>query len=188
LKKFKTILLLSFILICLFAYSQADKATGQKSDLSSLDIYAKVVGVVLTGLGALFGLPLAVMNFKKTKAEIRKLEREAEALTLNRPDRTEKYEGYNINIEGSKDVVVSITADPRFLGPLLLLLDFIIAWVIITLISYFLGIFIGGFIKSMIILLTACVLLIPILKESIRVRNLLKPKKPIENEVDNNLS
>src|SRR5688572_11398610 len=98
-KKLRIIIVIASLLISYFIYAQSNQTESGPSKLASLDIYAKVIGVVLTGLGTIFGLPLAIMNFKKTKAEIRKLEREAEAMSLNKTDEIKTYAGYKINIE-----------------------------------------------------------------------------------------
>ena len=177
-KNYRKLFVFILFLICSNVYCQS-KVNIDNVDLNSLDIYAKIFGIAITGLGTLFGLPLAVMNFRKTKAEIKKIELEADALLQNSniPKNIEKYEGYKINIENSTDVNVKVTSDPRFLGPLLLLLDFIIAWIILTLMNHFLGAFLPRIIESAITIITACLLLIPILKESLRVKKILKPKK-----------
>ena len=72
-----------FAFICipsLFGQSTTQSAPPIGGWVGQLDIYAKVFGGVVAGLGALFGLPIAVLSFKKTRAEIRKLELEAAAL------------------------------------------------------------------------------------------------------------
>lgn len=48
--------------------------------LSVADEYVKVVGDVLTGLGTVFGLPLVYQTFRKTRAEIAKINLEAAKL------------------------------------------------------------------------------------------------------------
>ena len=164
------------------AFGQGTEQEINPGWLSDLDSYAKVFGLVLTGLGTLFGLPLAILNFRKTRAEIRKLELEANALEKNSPSENQSEEGYRISIADSNHVNIKILADPRFLGPLLLLLDFIIAWIIITLSSYLLGLIVFGMIKRLIVLIIAGILLVPIYRETVRVKKLLKPKKESETE------
>jgi len=162
-------------------FGQGTELENSPSWLSELSNYGKVFGLVLTGLGTLFGLPLAVLNFNKTRAEIRKLELEANALETNIPHENQNKDGYKISIMHSKDVKIKILADPRFLGPLLLLLDFIIAWIIITLSSYLIGLILSGFFKTFTVLVIAGILLIPIYRESVRVKKILKPKSENEN-------
>jgi hypothetical protein len=170
-------LLLAFVAICFSAFCLAEGSSNSQdtSWLSQVDNYSKIVGGVLTGLGTLFGLPLAILHFKKTKAEIRKLELEASSIQQAKPADTTAG-SYHINIEGH-DNAVQILADPRFLGPLLLLLDFIAAWVILTLLGYATGLFIHGPLRTLLILLVASALLVPIYKEARRVRGQLMPKE-----------
>jgi hypothetical protein len=149
--------------------------------LDHVSLYATVFGAVLTGLGTLFGLPLVILNFKKTRAEIRKLELEATALERTGQSIVGDVEGgVSLTVSNSSHVNVQVLADPRFLGPLLLLLDFILAWIVLTFADYFIGIVtsvihIAG-IGMLILLAIACVLLIPIAKEARRVRSVLRPK------------
>lgn len=93
--------------------------TNEPSVISQADIYVKVIGGIIAGLGALLGLPLAVVQFQKTRAEIRKLEREANELQANSLSAA-TWQGHRIVIENSDYATVHILADPRFLGPLLL--------------------------------------------------------------------
>ena len=143
--------------------------------VGELDAYVKVFGAVLTGLGTLFGLPLALLSFRKTRAEIRKLELEAAALQgkANADGRVEA--GTVISISHSHDLNVQVLADPRFLGPLLLLLDFILAWVVLTLAGIFMNLFNFGIISTAALGLLAALLLAPIAKEARRVKQTLKP-------------
>ena len=154
--------------------------------LDHLSIYATVFGAVLTGLGTLFGLPLVVLNFKKTRAEIRKLELEAEALQRTGQSTIGDVEGgTSFTISNSNHLNIQVLADPRFLGPLLLLLDFILAWIVLTFANYFLGIVTGVVglhgIGTALLLVLAFVLLMPIAKEARRVRSVLGPKTEEES-------
>jgi hypothetical protein len=150
--------------------------------LSSLDTYAKVFGGVLTGLGTLFGLPIVALNFKKTQAEIRKLELEAASLKSNLGEGSniagDLEGGISVRINESQDINVQILADPRFLGPLLLLLDFIFAWIILTLAGYFFSLFgLFGLLRTLITGTISALLLIPIAQEARRVKSVLRPKE-----------
>jgi hypothetical protein len=142
--------------------------------LAEADAYVKVVGAVLTGLGTLFGLPIAALVFRKTRAEIRKLELEAAALQGKANASGEVHAGTNISIKNSHNLSVQVLADPRFLGPLLLLLDFILAWVVLTLAGIFLRLFDLGIISTALLGILAAALLAPIAKEARRVRQTLR--------------
>lgn len=123
-------------------------------------------------------MPIVVLNFKKTQAEIRKLELEAASLEANATVAGDLEGGISVNVRDSEYVNVQVLADPRFLGPLLLLLDFIFAWIVITLAGYFLDIFgFSGLIPKLIIGLLAILLLIPIAQEARRVKSVLRPKE-----------
>jgi hypothetical protein len=78
-----------------------------------------------------------------------------------------------ISVDHSPNVTVQVLADPRFLAPLLLLVDFVFAWVLLTLAGYFLRIF--GFPGTVAQGILAAVLLLPIVKQIFRVRAMLRP-------------
>jgi hypothetical protein len=69
---------------------------------------------------------------------------------------------------------VSITADPRLLGPLLLLLDFVTATVVLTVAGYLLS-FGSLYIFSPLLAVVAVVLFTPILREARRLKRVLAP-------------
>lgn len=150
--------------------------------LSEADAYVKVVGAVLTGLGTLFGFPIVFLSFKKTRAEIRKLELEAAALQGKANAAGEIQVGTNIAISHSHDLNIQVLADPRFLGPLLLLLDFIFAWIILTLAGTFLNIIHLGIFGSALLAVLAVALLVPIAKEALRVKQTLKPPTDVTTQ------
>jgi len=181
---FVLILLNLIALLCatisLAGDENASKATGW---LGQLDIYAKVFGGAVTVLGAFFGLPITILHFRKTKAEIRKLELEAQALSNQQLGSGKSAGVYDIEIHGEYNTVKILT-DPRFLAPLLLLLDFIIAWIVLTIAGYALGLFIHGSIRTIILLFIAGVLLIPIFREAKRVKSILRPEENQNNEGD----
>jgi hypothetical protein len=146
--------------------------------LGAADAYVKVFGAVLTGLGTLFGLPLVILNFRKTRAEIRKLEAETASLEAKGTTAGDLHGGTSITVADSRDVNIQVLADPRFLGPLLLLLDFILAWIVLTLADYFLGLFRLGELGTVLLGVLGGVLLFPIAKEARRVRAVLRSDPP----------
>ncbi|WP_201214788.1 hypothetical protein [Rhodocyclus purpureus] len=171
----KTVLTLVAPLLIMPALALAQAAPpASPTWLSEADAYVKVFGAVLTGLGTMFGLPIVLLSFKKTRAEIRKLELEAAALQGKANAEGAVQAGTTIEISHSHDLNIQVLADPRFLGPLLLLLDFILAWVILTLAGTFLNIIDLGVISSVLLAVLAMALLVPIAKEARRVKRALK--------------
>jgi len=129
-------LILILVLSCTLASGQTKGTSSENNWLNNLDIYQKIFGGIVATAVALFGLPLSYMNFKKTKAEIKKLELEVASVEGINPQSNSDIGAYGVNIINSDGNYVKIMTDPRFLAPLLLLLDFIIAWIVITLSSY----------------------------------------------------
>ncbi len=174
------------------ALAQASATSASVGVVADVDVYAKVVGGVLTGMGTLFGLPLVFWSYKKTRIEINKLELEAAALrrsnagfTIEGGPKTDDGVkgldgGTRINVDHSQNVTVQVLADPRFLGPLLLLLDFIFAWIVLTLASYFFDIVQVGIFRTLVLAALAVLMLLPIAKEALRVRSVLRPPRSSE--------
>ena len=158
--------------------------------VSQVDLYAKIVTAVLTAIGTLFGLPAALLFFRKTRAEIRKTELEAVALAAKLSDQQpvlqDKFSagGVAIVLNDSDSNRIIVMADPRLLGPLLILLDFVIAWIVLTLASYPIGFFLRTFhlggifaLDDLVRIIVAAVLLVPLFREARRIRKVLRPAK-----------
>ncbi len=111
--------------------------------LSVADEYVKVVGGVIAGLGTLLGLPLVYQTFRKTRAEIEKINLESVKLRKDLGEVAPAVSdvspnAYRIAIDGN-DNQVSILTDPRWAAPLLVLVDAFIAGIFSTVASYAVG-------------------------------------------------
>jgi hypothetical protein len=176
---YKLAAIISIILLAspILSFAQgADSPSTSPIQLANLDIYAKIFLAVITGLGTILGLPLVLMNFKKAQVEIRKLKLEATALETKMAEVKDEAVKV-ISIHDSNHVSVQIMADPRFLGPLLLLLDFIYAWIVMMLAGYCVRILDFGLISPMIQVLLAIIVLYPIAKEARHLKSELHPQK-----------
>ena len=177
------------LLICsMNAFAQASVpaavASGPPSTISEVDTYVKVIVAALTGIATIFGLPIVFLTYRKTRAEITKIELESSALRekqVSQGERSKDEEGnIHILVDRSPNTNIQVLADPRFLAPLLLLLDFIFAWVVLTLASHLLSIFSFGIFREVALVVLALALLLPIAKQVIRVRTVLRPKRTQE--------
>ena len=164
-----------FILFGNHGLALPDDIQQDSNWMSQLDISAKIFALIIT----ILGIPIAFLQFKKTKAEIRKIELEAESLKEKNIDEN-VLDLYKINIDGSKNVV-NILADPRFISPLLILLDFIIAWIILKFASYAFGWIFQNVLRDIALVLVAIILFVPIYREAQRVKKILRPS---ENNAD----
>jgi hypothetical protein len=151
--------------------------------LSQADLWVKIIGGIVAGVAALVGLPTGILLYKKTQAEIAKLELESAALRTRPESGVEKQDvtagTYNVHIEG-RDNMVQITADPRFLAPLLVLLDFIFAWVVLYLANDLFSLLPFRPLTNLLTILLAFIVLIPIARQVQRVRTLLNPPRTLE--------
>jgi Na+-transporting methylmalonyl-CoA/oxaloacetate decarboxylase gamma subunit len=109
-------------------------STAEKTEptlLSVAEEYVKVVGGAITVVGTLLGFPLVYQTFRKTRAEIAKIDLEAAKLRKELGETAPAKpvtapDGYRINVEGEGNGV-SILTDPRWAAPLLVLVDAFIA-------------------------------------------------------------
>ena len=177
--KRNNIFLIFFTIFILFGNQRLaipDDIQQDSNWMSQLDISAKIFALIIT----ILGIPLAFLQFKKTKAEIRKIKIEAESLKEKNIGEN-VLEGHKINIDGSKNVVVNMLAYPRFISPLLILLDFIIAWIILEFASYAFGWIFQNVLGDIALVLVAIILFVPIYREARRVKKILRPS---ENNAD----
>ncbi len=152
--------------------------------LSAVDTYVKVVVGAVTVLATLFGLPIVLLTYRKTRAEIAKLELESAALREKQSSQANRSEGSEGNIrivlDRSPNANIQVLADPRFLAPLLVLLDFIFAWIALTLANYLRQFFGLGIFRQVGLVVLALLLLLPIPQQVLRVRTLLRPQRSAE--------
>lgn len=190
-KLLRSIVIAFAILFCsMNAFAQPSASTavapGPPSTISEVDTYVKVIVAALTGIATIFGLPIVFLTYRKTRAEITKIELESSALRekqISQGEQSKDEEGnIRILVDRSPNTNIQVLADPRFLAPLLLLLDFIFAWVVLTLASHLLSIFSFGIFHELALIVLALALLLPIAKQVIRVRTVLRPK-PTQEEV-----
>jgi hypothetical protein len=154
------------------------------SVISELDTYVKIVGAAITGVVTLLGLPIVFVTYKKTRTEIIKLELEANALREQQAKPVEQTKGAEDNIriivDRSPSTNIQVLADPRFLAPLLILLDFIFASVVLTLAGHLLSLFTLGPLSDLFLTVLAATLLLPIAHQVLRVRTVLRPLRTPE--------
>jgi len=150
------------------------------------DSSTKLVTSVVAALVGLFGIPVAYLQTQKTRVEIRKLELEARALEQKNVPLDTLLGSHSVVIENTYDsrINVEILADPRFLGPLLVLLDFIVVWVLLTFASYGLGVFLRDAINNLVIAMLSALLLLPVLRNAIRIRGTLRAAYPARESPD----
>ena len=154
------------LLVCSLIWPTDALAAASDSDGS--DTWIKLVAGGAAAVAAVLGVPYAFLQIQKTRLEIRKAEGEVGKLV-----EAASAEGTRITLHESPGAHVQILADPRFLGPLLLLLDFIVAWIVLTLCGFVLSFF--GFyeVTNLILGLIGALLLIPIFREARRVKRSL---------------
>jgi hypothetical protein len=154
------------------------------SALSEVDTVVKIIGAFITGLATLIGLPILFLTYRKTRVEITKLELEANSLREKQRAKStlETSDEGNIRIvvDNSPYATIEVLADPRFLAPLLILLDFIFAWIVLTLAGHVLSIFGLGPIRTFLLVVFSGLLLLPIARQVLRVRAVLRPPRTPE--------
>lgn len=186
--KIKRILLIltGFLFLSAMVSAQSPSPTPEtpKDFWGNLDATTKAVAGVVGLITTILGVPVAFLLIRKTKAEIRKTELEAKQLESNLVSAGGNTEsnGHTINISKSSEINIQILTDPRLLNPLLLLLDFIIAFIISLLADYTFEIFFPYPIPRILSIGVAIFLFVPILQEAFRVKKILRSKQTKENE------
>ena len=160
------------------------KEPSKSEAATSFENATKLVTAVVGGLTFLFGLPVTLLLIKKTRAETRKLELEAAALQQklggnSEVDKVVDSSTLDIRIHDSPNATIKITADPRLLAPLLVVLDFVVASVLISLARYALDFVVSGPLETLLVTLLYAILFIPILRQALRVRHILIRKTAV---------
>jgi hypothetical protein len=155
-------------------YSQTQSATTT-SVWSNLDTYAKVIASVVAAVAAILGIPVAFLQTRKTVAEIHKIELEAKKLREQTDHEVPvEYQGHRISISNSDGNNIQILVDPRFAAPLLIVLDFVIAYMILALADYALRLFQIEILSSIVLPIVGVTLFLPLLREALRLRETLR--------------
>jgi hypothetical protein len=167
-------------------YGQTQPATTTTTSLwSSLDTYAKVIAAVVAAITAMLGIPVAFLQTRKTIAEIRKIELEAKKLREQTGDELPaEYQGHQISISNSDGNNIQILVDPRFAAPLLIVLDFVIAYIILALADYALTLFQIEIFSSIVLPIVGAALFLPLLREALRLRGTLRTEWRSDTKVD----
>jgi hypothetical protein len=173
------ILLLSSSFVFGQALGQPSPTLTPTSGLAEIDTLIKIVAALITGIATLIGLPIVFLTYRKTRAEITKLELEANSLRQKQdaqPALKHDDEGnIRIVVDNSPHSNIHVLGDPRFLAPLLILLDFIFAWIVLTMAGYLLSIFGFSVLRTFVLTVLSGLLLIPIARQVLRVRAVLRP-------------
>lgn len=165
---------LSVLMITQPAFSQP-QSSSSTSFWDSLDVYIKVIGGGVAAVTAILGLPVAFLQVRKTIAEIRKIELESDKLRGQAIRQAPSERGGNeIYLKDSDNNHIEILVDPRFSAPLLILLDFVIVYILLSLTGYAVNIFFPVQIRRIVLTITGASLLLPILREALRLRGSLR--------------
>jgi len=184
--KWILLVLIGFLFLSVMVSAQSPSPTPEtpKDFWGNLDTTTKALAGVVGLITTILGVPVAFLLIRKTKAEIRKTELEAKQLESNLVSASDRIDsgGHKINIENSSEINIQILTDPRFLNPLLLLLDFIIAFIISLLADYTFEVFFPYPIPRILSIGVAIFLFVPILQEAFRVKKILRSKQTKESE------
>ncbi|MCB8839501.1 hypothetical protein [Aurantimonas sp. VKM B-3413] len=172
---------LIFTATCVFAQGTSE---GEKSAVENFELLVKIGVAIISGIAALLGLPMVYLTYRKTSVEIKKLELESRQLMdgigAPSPINSDTEDGIRIQIRESPNSNVQVLADPRFLGPLLILLDFIFASITLSLSARLLDILPVGEIGSFVLLILSFFLLMPLAHQVMKVRKAMHPRSRVE--------
>jgi hypothetical protein len=131
------------------------------------------------------GIPVAFLQIRKTIAEIHKTELEAKKLREQTGNELPtEYQGHQISISNSDGNVIQILVDPRFAAPLLIVLDFVIAYMVLALADYALRLFQIEILSSIVLPIAGVALFLPLLREALRLRRTLQTEWRNDKKID----
>lgn len=134
------------------------------STLWQADTLIKIIVGSISGVTALIGIPLVLLQYRKTAVEIKKLRLEAEDLERKQANDAAGFP--SITLFKSPHAVVQIANNARLRIPLLVILNFIWAFVIVALSGYALNFLpINGLIPTATHSIIAIVLYLPIIQQ-----------------------
>ena len=178
---------LALLVVAAFAVAQAHAAPAAEPlsaprDLNGAETLVKIIAGLIAAVVALVGLPAAFLQFGKTRAEIKKLRLEAEKLASEiRPgeDRRGVPKEFRIVLRDSPGAVLTVQSDAGVIGPMLLITDFVAAYIIfqawlILLDLVPLGGFLGDLILTSVRAIAFASLFIPVYANGRQVRALLR--------------
>lgn len=140
---------------------------------------------MIAAITATLGVPVAFLQTRKTITEIHKIELEAEKLREQTGDeRHAEYQGHWISISNSDGNSIQILVDSRFAAPLLIVLDFVIAYVMLALADYALRLFQIEILSSIVLPIVGVALFLPLLREALRLRGTLQTEWRSDTKVD----
>jgi len=170
----RNILCMIFILLAFdpaVAQEAIPPATQNNTDNNSIQLYVKLAGIAVTAIATCVGLPIVLLNYRKTKAEIAKIELETEKLRQGiNPEATE-----NPLLE-SRETIPNIPSSVMHLSGrghmavLLLIIDFVFAWIVFELASRAIGMINIYPFNTLAMFFIASLLFLPIAKQALRLR------------------
>lgn len=178
--RFVTLVCALAVSVFLFASKTSAQTPTPPTNISvwnELDTPVKIIAGIVALIVSFLGVPVAFLQTRKTLAEIHKLDLEAKNLQKSASPNSSAFEDKSYRIwfeEGSNGNVVNILTDPRMRGPLLVMMNFIIAFAIIGLTAFGTSIFtINQSLQNTILFVIAAILLFPIIQAAIRSKNSL---------------
>lgn len=151
-------------------------------ELASLELWVKIIGGALAGLIALVGVPAAFLQFSKTRAELVKLRLEAKKLTAEvggnqraifQPD------AIHVSLQESPGAVVQIETISGLSGPILVVIDFVISYIVYNIFHILLSLsplggYLGNLIETIISAIVFSILFFPVFSNGRQARLLLR--------------
>ena len=118
------------------SYRSVSQSIQSESPLTQTDLLIKIIGGAVAVVTAILGLPVAWIQFHKARVEIKKIELESQKLASDLSENASSDANrHRIIVDGNRNIV-NIFTDPRLFSPMLLLVDFVIAYLYLLVVDY----------------------------------------------------
>lgn len=167
----------SCLLTSSIAWAQDVDALGQNVDLAGIELWVKIAAGAVTGIAAIIGIPAAFLQFSKTSTEIKKMRLEATKLSQELDDaRNQEFENHalRITVDHSPDARVHVETAAGLSGPMLVVIDFVVAYIGFQGLMILIGIIGIGILSDVVRPLLFILLFLPVFQNARQARLLLK--------------
>ena len=176
-----------FISYACLAQQAINQSSNVPTGLTELNSIVTIIASIITILGAIFGIPLYILNFRKTRTELDKLRLETKEKELEVNKKKRECEISEEGQTGKSRFNLIDIKDPDLIAPLFVFLNYIIASIISNFMNYGVNIlyttyisvnssiftdyqFLVAIAQSVVIALISLVLYVPLIKEGNKVK------------------
>lgn len=163
---------MAFLLPLTFAQDSAE--TSLPPDLQRLDAISKVAGTIIGAVVAVIGIPAGIILYRKTRAEIRKLDLEAQEIEARSVRSTVDSQNDLFSIQSAVNIR-SPKSELRLWASMYLMMEFIMWFAVYQILNSFLGLLYLGVLEMAFRFALGVFVFVPMAKNAKRIQHSLCP-------------